>query len=91
MQIEVELFSILRRCLPPEIKRGRLAVPLPESATLRDLVSHLRLDTCLGTTANGFAAETAWQILVNGAFESNIARVLQDGDEIQIFPPMVGG
>jgi molybdopterin converting factor small subunit len=91
MQIHVQLFSILRDCLPPGSERGQATVSLPDGATLADLASHLGIDRYLGCDAAELTATASWQVLVLGQFELDMGRVLQDGDEVRIFPPISGG
>jgi molybdopterin converting factor small subunit len=96
MQIDVQLFSILRDCLPPDAgasgpSRGRATITLPEDATLADLVSHLGIDRYLGCAAAKLTSSASWQVLVSGQFELDMERTLQDGDEVRIFPPISGG
>jgi len=96
MQIDVQLFSILRDCLPPDAgaggpSRGRATISLPAGATLADLVSHLGIDRYLGCAAAELTSSASWQVLVSGQFELDMGRILQDGDEVRIFPPISGG
>jgi molybdopterin converting factor small subunit len=91
MQVHVHLFSILRDCLPPDAQRGQATVSLPEGATLADLAIHLGIDQHLGCAAAELTAKASWQVLVSGQFELDMGRVLQDGDEVRIFPPISGG
>ncbi len=96
MQIHVQLFSILRDCLPPEAEaqgssRGKATITLPEGATLADLVSHLGVDRHLGCTAAELTSKASWQVMVSGQFELDMEHVLQDGDQVRIFPPISGG
>ncbi len=96
MQIHVQLFSILRDCLPPDANaRGtsgaQATVTLPQGATLADLVTHLGIDEHLGYDAAELTSRAAWQVMVSGQFEWDMGRALQDGDEVRIFPPVSGG
>lgn len=91
MQIQVQLFSILRDCLPPGAERGQATVTLPEGATVTDLVSHLGIDRQLGYEATEVASKASWQVMVSGQFELDMGRVLKDGDQVSIFPPIAGG
>lgn len=94
MQIEIQLFSILRDCLPPEAERGHgqsHAVTLPDGATLADLLTHLGVDRRLGCSATEVERKAGWQVLVCGRYEQDMGRVLQDRDQVRIFPPVAGG
>jgi molybdopterin converting factor small subunit len=91
MQIHVQLFSILRDCLPPDAERGHATVRLPEGSTLTDLVSHLGIDRHLGYGAAELTSRASWQVMISGRFELDMGRALQDGDEVRIFPPISGG
>jgi molybdopterin converting factor small subunit len=91
MQIHVQLLSILRECLPPGAERGQATIALPPNATLADLVAHLGIDRFLGYAADDIIARASWQVRVSGQFEMDMGRVLQDGDEVCIFPPVAGG
>jgi len=91
MQIHVQLFSILRDCLPPGAERGRATITLPEGVTLADLVTHLGIDRYLGCGAAELTSKASWQVMIAGKFELDMARVLQDGDEVRIFPPISRG
>lgn len=91
MQVQVQLFSILRDCLPPGAQRGLTAVLVPDGATLKDLIVQLGIDQRLRLEAGAVASGAGWQITVNGRFEPDVERVLQDGDQVRIFPPVAGG
>jgi molybdopterin converting factor small subunit len=91
MQVHVQLFSFLRDCLPPDARRGQATVNLLEGATLADLVTHLGIDRRLGCAAADLIARASWQVMISGRFELDTDRVLQDGDEVHIFPPISGG
>ena len=91
IQVHVQLFTILRRCLPPATERGQATIPLPEGATVADLITHLGIDRCLGYDAAELTSKAGWQVLISGRFELDMGRVLHDGDEVRIFPPIAGG
>lgn len=77
MKIKIVLFGVFREKLPREA-RGRTTLELPEGAPLRVVLEHFDLP---------FRAACA----VNGQLESNLERILQDGDEVQVFRPAGGG
>lgn len=96
MRIHVRLFSILRNCLPPDAEarggsRGKATITLPDGATLTDLATHLAIDRYLGYAASELISRASWQVMVSGQFVLDMGRVLQDGDEVYIFPPISGG
>jgi len=93
MQIQVQLFSVLREYLPPGSVRGRTTVSLPDQdeTSLTDLVSILGIDRRLGVKAEEFVTNSSWQILVNGCYEQDMGCLLRDGDVVQVFPPIAGG
>jgi molybdopterin converting factor small subunit len=91
MQVHVQLFSILRDCLPPDAQRGRATITLPEGATLADLVTHLGIDRHLGCQVSEMVSKAGWQVMVSGRYEPDMGRTLQDGDEVLILPFVAGG
>jgi molybdopterin converting factor small subunit len=91
MQIEVQLFSILRDLLPPEAERGRATIALAEGATVADLINHLGIDQQLGFEPHQITKQAGWQVMVADKFEQDMDRVLREGDEIKILPPIAGG
>jgi len=79
MKVYVKLFALLRQYHPGPNRSEPLAVELPEGATAADLVPALQLpDT-----------------LVRHAFINNeqktLDTALNDGDKINLFPPVSGG
>ncbi len=91
MQVHIQLFSILRDCLPPEARREGGMISLPDGATLADLIIHLNIDKRLHFSPHDIITRAAWQVRVNQEFEANAGRPLQQGDRVQIFPPIAGG
>ena len=76
--VKVRLFATLARLLP-ELGIGQfLPVDLPDSSTLDSLADRLELP------------ETRL-IFVNGIARLDNHFLLQDGDEIAVFPPLGGG
>jgi molybdopterin converting factor small subunit len=91
MLIHVQLFSILRNCLPVDTQGAQATLTLPEGASLADLVRHLGIDEYLGYDAAELTSRAYWQVMVSGQFELDMERRLQNGDEVRIFPPVSGG
>lgn len=69
----------MREHLPPDGERGRATVTLPEDTTIADLITHLGITRRLRL------------VVVNGVQEEDRQRSLQDGDQVKLFPTMVGG
>lgn len=91
MKVQVQLFSILRDLLPPDAQRGRTTLTLAEGATLADLITRLGIDQKLGIAAEEITTKAGWQVMVSDKFEASMERVLRDGDEVKILPPISGG
>jgi molybdopterin converting factor small subunit len=91
MQVQVQLFSFLRDCLPQDADGGRATIDLSENTTLSDLVKQLVIDRHLGYESADAMIKAGWQVMVSGQFELDMGRILEDGDEIRIFPPIAGG
>ena len=77
LDIHLQLFSILRGILPPELK-GRTVIQLNEGSTLKDLLSELDINRRVA-------------ISVNDKHERDRSRVLEDGDQVKIFTSVGGG
>ena len=77
MEIHLQLFSILRDKLPPELK-GLTVLQLIEGSTLKDLLTELDINRRVA-------------ISVNDLQERNRSRMLKDGDEVKIFTSVGGG
>ncbi len=77
LEIHLQLFSILRDKLPPELK-GRTVIQLIEGSTLKDLLIELNIDRRVA-------------ISVNDAQERDRSRTLEDGDKVKIFTSVGGG
>jgi sulfur carrier protein ThiS len=77
MEVQVQLYSILREKLPASA-RGRAVLYLDENATLDDLLRELDI-------------ERRVVISVNGQHAPNGSRVLKDHDEVKIFSSVSGG
>lgn len=78
MQVKVQVYAILRQYLP-EAGRGPLVLEVPEGTTVGGLIDRLPIPPELARVVfvNGIHRERDW--------------VLQEGDEVGIFPPIAGG
>lgn len=77
VEVQVQLYSILREKLPPEA-RGRTLMRLDEKATLDELLQKLDIKRRV-------------VISVNGKHEPDSSRPLRDNDEVKIFSSVSGG
>ena len=83
MRVSVKLYALLRQHHPGPNRSVPLEVDLPAGATVQALAA--RLGDTLGLPV----------AIVKSAFVNNqaatLATVLNDGDHIGLFPPVVGG
>ncbi len=80
MTIEVRLFATLRRHLPPGSGRSSARIEVPVGASIAEVVGRL-----------GIPLATAFLVLVDGRYEGDRGRRLEEGCVISIFPPIAGG
>jgi len=77
--VNVKLFATLRRHYPHLGIGEPMPVELPEGTTVGQLIEHLRLP-----------ADEVKVVFANGLVQGGES-VLNDGDEVGIFPPVGGG
>ena len=77
MEIQLQLYSILREKLPPESK-GRVVLRLEDDARLSDLLGELDITRRV-------------VISVNDVHETDMSRRLRSGDKVKIFSSVSGG
>lgn len=77
MQIKVVLYATLREKLPRENK-GVAMLEIPQGSTINDMLVKLDIDALVKCS-------------VNGEITRDNKRVLNDGDEVQVFRPIGGG
>ena len=79
IQVRVRLYATLRK-YQPSVRLGEgLIVNLPEGATVAQLVTQL-----------GIPGDTVKRAFVQGKIVKD-DRILHDGDEVGLFPPIAGG
>jgi len=78
MKITIRLFTVLQKYLPPDA-RGRATVAVQDGATVQQALEQL-----------GIPGDIALILLVNGR-QKKAGDILQDGDELTVFPPIAGG
>jgi molybdopterin converting factor small subunit len=79
MKIRVKLFASLRKYAPAGSAEGGLVVELPDGASVRDAIAQL-----------GIPSEHA-RMIVSRNEQLEPGTPLQDGQEIDVFPPLAGG
>jgi len=79
MKVYVKLYALLRKHHPGPNRSIPLEVELPDGAIVSDLIPTLHLPT-----------ELVRSPFVNNA-AAKLDTVLKDGDQVALFPPVVGG
>ena len=77
MQIHLTLFGIFREKLPPEA-RGKADLELAPGTSIAEVLAQLEISPAAVCS-------------VNGELERDRARLLQEGDTLQVFRPAGGG
>jgi sulfur carrier protein ThiS len=76
LEINITLVGSLRDKLPKAAK-GKTILTLPSGATVADVIAHLHLSSTVSAAIHGVAVDHS--------------RVLQTGDEVQLFRQLGGG
>jgi molybdopterin converting factor small subunit len=79
MKIAVKLHGILRDHRPAGAKTDQFEIDLSDPAVVRQTVEHF-----------GIPLQRVHAVFVNGA-AANLETPLHDGDQVRLFPPVVGG
>ena len=79
MKVYVKLYALLRKHHPGPNRSVPLEVELPEGALVADLVPALKLP--VGILRSAFVNNETAQL----------QSALKDGDQVALFPPVVGG
>lgn len=81
MEVDLKLFTTLRKKLPPgSSKDGQARLTVEDGTTILDVIHRLDIPE-----------ELAHMVLLNGEQTHDLAQVLADGDGLSIFPPVAGG
>jgi sulfur carrier protein ThiS len=80
MLIRIKLMASFKAKLPVGAKEGAAELELPPGATVADVLARLDIP-----------ARHVHLVMVNGSQEPDRQRVLVEGDELVIFPPVAGG
>ena len=83
MHVVFKLFATLTDYLPPERKGNRLELDVPAGTTVAGLIAQYRVPE-----------KSAHLVLVNGVFvppAERAGRLLAEGDELAVWPPVAGG
>jgi molybdopterin converting factor small subunit len=80
MNVEVRLFATLREYLPAGSGRTSAQIEIQDGARISDVLERLGIPTAI-----------AHLVLVDGHYEADRARELQDGCAVSIWPPIGGG
>ncbi len=79
MKITVKLQGILRDYRPSGVKIDQFEIEVGEAAVVRHAAEHF-----------GIPAGRVHAVFINGE-EASLETPLQDGDQVRLFPPVVGG
>lgn len=77
-KVTVKLYATLRKCVECGSK-GRIDIDVPVGTTVEHLAAQL-----------GIAPGEVWLVFVN-TVRAHLVQELQDGDQVDIFPPVAGG
>jgi molybdopterin converting factor small subunit len=80
MQVRVKLMAALRSKLPPGSQGGVATLAVEDGATLDALLESL-----------GIRGGHIHLIMINGEQVTDRSRLLKDGEEVTVFPPVAGG
>jgi molybdopterin converting factor small subunit len=80
MRVRVKLMASLRSRLPPDAQGGTTVLEVEPGTTVASVLDRL-----------GVPSGHVHLIMVNGSMERDRQRMLADGDEVVVFPPVAGG
>ena len=80
MQVRIKLMAALRNKLPADAKSGAAQLDLEAGTSVAAALERL-----------GIARSHIHLVTINGDMEPDHDRLLQEGDEVVVFPPVAGG
>ncbi len=80
MQVRIKLMATLRNKLPPGSTGGIAQLELDPGTSIAAALERL-----------GIQSGHIHLVTVNGTMEPDKSRVLKEGDELAVFPPVAGG
>lgn len=80
MQVRIKLMAVLRSKLPPGSQGGAALLEIEPGTSISAALDKL-----------GITGGQVHLVLVNGAMEPDRSRLLKEGDELTVFPPVAGG
>ena len=80
MEVHVKLMAALRNKLPAGSTAGAVHLDLQPGTSVAAVLQRL-----------GISSGYIHLVTINGAMEPDRNRILQDGDEVAVFPPVAGG
>jgi molybdopterin synthase sulfur carrier subunit len=79
MKVEIKLFANLAKLLPPGSQKKQAIIVVKKGATVNELLDKLKIPSDMTNV-----------VMVNGVQRDKRA-ILNEGDVISVFPPIVGG
>ena len=79
MKVHVKLIASLKRYIPPGTDSDTITLDVPEGSTVAELIAKL-----------GIGEERA-KIVVSNGEQLEVATVLQEQQEVHLYPPLAGG
>ena len=80
MQVRIKLMAALRSKLPATGSAGAAQLDVPAGSSVAAVLERL-----------GIPSAHIHLVTINGEMEPDRNRLLQDGDDIVVFPPVAGG
>ena len=79
MNVNVQLFAYFRKEIKDLDAEGRKTVKLPENSKMSDLLNAIGIP------------QGRFKLIIHNGLHCREDKVLADGDQVSIFPPIAGG